>query len=263
MPKFSDELIEYFFERVQWLPKQELRRFTDGGQAAAELVNELLERWKDSHAQYGKHGRLLAKRSRTTSALTNTTKELIELEAWQLCSQPAVVSNLDLICALHSNPNLDNTQLVEKVLNKIFRPQIGESMFWATALCYFSKDASVNALFEAHTNFTDTLYLRMLNNEADLLEKIEPLRAEQLKQAEARKKFIRKANQTKASRLRTETETYRKKYPRRSRNDAAKVLSQIPEIGLRPTRIKELFTDWYSLEEWPNEKAGRKPKPSE
>jgi hypothetical protein len=256
----SAELRKYYEGRLLFAPEVALERFKDNGETIFRFMESLLERWKESNIKF--EGELiLARKSQGSKAFTVTRKKWEDVEPWQVCDQPEVVSNLDLICALHSNRNLDNHRLVERALEKVFRKSgIGESTFWAAALCRYSNGASFNAMTECYVNFADALYGEGLTTKKNFGEQLETLRRETQKHRDAQRKFIRAADKTKARKLRTAIDAYRKKNPSRSRHDAATVLSRDASIGLGITRIKEYFNEWFSLEVWPKTTAGRRPK---
>lgn len=234
----------------------------DSGQLAKQFVESSLRVWQFENAQFNDAGKLLARPSASHGnrlffylGLKPTNKAPAELEPWQTIDHLLVGSNFDLIYILATNPRLDEGQRIART-----KDNLGDAIFWAVALAYFSKEASWSLLLSVASFFAWAQFIEHGEDKRKIFEAIEPMRRAHQAQLKQTRNFVRPPDKVKAQKLREATDTYRNKYPKRSRNAAAKQLATNVEIGLGATRIKEYFKDWFTQDQWPNSPAGRKRK---
>jgi hypothetical protein len=261
----SDDEKKYFVGRFQKLPREVLaQRFDDDGEMAAKYLRATLELWAMKHAQYSDTGKLLAKPADSINGLfgylglKETNKRVSQVQPWQVFDHYIASSNFELIYLLTIFPNLDDEGLIKDV-----RDNLGEAIFWATAISHMSDKADLKTMTSAYVDFTLASHRSSAMQHYEQLASVAPILLAYSRQKKKMSTFVRKPNPLKEQRLREATNAYRIKYPNRSRNAAANALSKYPNIDLGVTRIKEYFSLWFSPVQWPNEKAGRKPKPSE
>jgi hypothetical protein len=253
---------DYLKSRITLIPELVLRHqlTQEHRDVATKYLNSVLRAWKFENAQYTDTGKLLTRTIGNNFLLAylglrETDKDVEEVEPWEVFDHLDVSSNLDLLNALSADNKYDETGLIESAIESL-----GESVFWSLALTQHSMGASQRTLMNAYFNFTDALYVRSKVKEASLLQSIEPMKKVYEAHLDRLKKFVRPANKKKAQILREKTNAYRVKHPNRARNAVATEFSKDTEIGLGITRIKEYYSDWYTLEQWPVTTAGRPKK---